>query len=159
MDSFFLAVTAVGLVESVTVNVNVEAPTAEGVPEIAPEALLRLSPVGSFPEVTDQVTGGSPPLAARPTMYAVLTWAAGSEAVVMVRAAVIAIESFTLAVSAVGVLESVAVTVKLSFPAAVGVPVMAPVPPFRVRPSGRLPELTVQVSGTVPPAAASVAPE
>jgi hypothetical protein len=67
MDSFFLAVTAVGLVESVAVTVNVEAPATEGVPEIAPVALLRLSPVGSFPEVTDQVTGGRPPLAARPT--------------------------------------------------------------------------------------------
>lgn len=80
-----------------------------------------------------------------------LTWAAGSEAVVMVRAEVMAIESFTLAVSAVGVLESVAVTVKLSFPAAVGVPVMAPVAPLRVRPGGRLPELTAHVSGAVPP--------
>jgi hypothetical protein len=49
------------------------------------------------------------------------------------------------AVFAVGVSESVAVTVKLVGPVAVGVPEMTPVLAFRVRPAGRLPTVTAQV--------------
>lgn len=50
-----------GVVESVTVIVGVLAPTALGVPEMAPEELM-VSPFGS--PVADQVYEGVPPLAA-----------------------------------------------------------------------------------------------
>lgn len=48
---------------------------------------------------------------------------------------------------AVGVSESVTVTVKLIVPVTVpvGVPVMAPVEAFNVNPAGRLPELMLHV--------------
>jgi len=44
-----------GLLESVTCIVKLEVPDALGVPVIAPDAALRLSPAGSEPEVSDQV--------------------------------------------------------------------------------------------------------
>jgi len=44
-----LAVCA-GLPESVTFAVNVNAPAAVGVPEIAPELAFSESPVGNWPE-------------------------------------------------------------------------------------------------------------
>src|SRR5580700_5902662 len=53
-------------------------------------------------------------------------------------------------------LASVTFTVKLDVPAAVGVPDNTPVEPFSVIPSGRLPLLTDQVYGPVPPATANV---
>ena len=47
-----------------------------------------------------------------------------------------------VAVLAVGVSESVTVTVKFAVPGAVGVPEIAPVEAFRVRPAGKLPVVT-----------------
>ena len=43
-----------------------------------------------------------------------------------------------------------ALTVKLAVPAAVGVPLILPVPLFRLRPSGRAPLLMLHVMGVVP---------
>ena len=43
-----------GLLESVTVTVKLEVPEAVGVPVMAP-VVLRLSPAGSEPDVSDQV--------------------------------------------------------------------------------------------------------
>src|ERR1700733_3527101 len=54
-------------------------------------------------------------------------------------------------------LASVTFTVKLDVPSAVGVPDSAPVDAFSVIPAGRLPLLTDQVYGPVPPETASVA--
>ena len=45
----------VGLLESVTVTVKLEVPEALGVPVIAPDEALRLSPAGSEPLVSAQV--------------------------------------------------------------------------------------------------------
>ena len=50
-----------------------------------------------------------------------------------------------------GLAESVAFTVIGEVPAAVGVPVMAPVVGFRVRPAGSVPVARVQVIAPVPP--------
>ena len=61
-----------------------------------------------------------------------------------------------LAVAA-GLAESVARTVKLKVPLAVGVPVMAPVAAFKLSPAGSEPLVIDQVYGAVPPLAASVA--
>jgi hypothetical protein len=49
-----------------------------------------------------------------------------------------------VAVLAVGVSESVTVTVKGVVPAVVGVPEIAPVAPLRVSPAGKLPVVTCQ---------------
>ncbi len=61
-----------------------------------------------------------------------------------------------VAVCAVGVVESVALTVKLLVPAVVGVPVMAPVLALSDRPTGSVPVM-LQVTGAVPPLDWSVA--
>ena len=55
-----------------------------------------------------------------------------------------------------GVPESVAVTVKVLVPAAVGVPEMAP-ELLKFSPAGKLPLLTLQLMAPVPPEAVSVA--
>ena len=46
--------------------------------------------------------------------------------------------------------EFVALTVKLNVPAVVGVPVIAPVVPFKFKPGGRLPLTISHVIGVVP---------
>jgi len=50
-----------------------------------------------------------------------------------------------------GVAESVTVTVNAVFPAIAGVPLTTPVVAFKVRPAGKLPPLTLQVTAPVPP--------
>jgi len=58
-------VSAVGLVESVTLKVSGVLITAcEGVPLIEPVDVTGDKPVGSVPDVRDQVYGGFPPVAA-----------------------------------------------------------------------------------------------
>jgi hypothetical protein len=54
IDRLAVAVLA-GLLESVTFTVKLEVPDALGVPVIAPLEVLRLSPAGSEPLVSDQV--------------------------------------------------------------------------------------------------------
>ena len=49
---------------SETRTVNVVFPTADGVPLMVPVPALRVSPVGSDPELKDQVYGAVPPDAA-----------------------------------------------------------------------------------------------
>ena len=50
---------------------NVDVPAVVGVPEIAPDALFNVSPVGKLPVVIDHVYGVSPPAAARVWPYEV----------------------------------------------------------------------------------------
>lgn len=64
-------------------------------------------------------------------------------------AALMVILRFAVAVCAVGVAESVAWTVKLEVPAAVGDPEITPAP-LNASPAGRVPEVTVHVYGAVP---------
>jgi hypothetical protein len=54
IDNLAEAVLA-GLLESVTVIVKLEVPEAVGLPVIAPDEALRLSPAGSEPPVSAQV--------------------------------------------------------------------------------------------------------
>jgi hypothetical protein len=54
-----------GLDESLTVIVTGKLPPNAGAPETMPVLVARVSPVGSFPPVTDQVYGVVPPVAAR----------------------------------------------------------------------------------------------
>lgn len=55
---------AVCPLESATVTVNTVEPVAVGVPVMPPEVLFKFKPGGSDPDVTDQVYGVMPPLAA-----------------------------------------------------------------------------------------------
>lgn len=69
--------------------------------------------------------------------------------------ATMTIESAWVAVRA-GFPESVALTVKLEVPAAVGVPETAPVDAFKERPDGRVPDETLHAYGVLPPVAATL---
>jgi hypothetical protein len=53
IDRLAVAVSA-GLLESITSTVKPELPDALGVPVIPPDEVLRLSPAGSDPEISDQ---------------------------------------------------------------------------------------------------------
>jgi hypothetical protein len=57
-----------------------------------------------------------------------------------------------------GLLLSLAVTVKLKIPLAVGIPEITPVAVANVRPAGRVPAVMDQMWDDVPPLAASFAP-
>ena len=52
-----------------------------------------------------------------------------------------------------GLLESKTLTVKFEVPVVVGVPVMAPLPAFKLKPAGSVPALMLQVYGCTPPLA------
>jgi hypothetical protein len=133
----FVKVTA-GLSESVTSMAKVASPEPLGVPlmaHVVPVAVHMLSPPGSAPELRDQVYGGVPPLAERAVLYATPRLPGGSgEAVVMFRVSTVRL-SVTVAVFAVGVVESVTSIVIETVPEAVGVPSIVPVPVLRPSPA------------------------
>jgi len=79
-----LAVAVIGgLWESVTATVKLKVPTVVGVPKMTPVEALRVSPGGSEPTDTDQVSGGFTLNAVRVAEYAVPTWPPGTEVVVI----------------------------------------------------------------------------
>jgi hypothetical protein len=134
---------------SVARTVKVLDPAAVGVPEMV--APVSVSPAGKVPLARDHVYGEVPPDAASDCEYAVPTTPLGNDDVETVSVAgVIVIVS-----DAVAVLDalSVARTVKVLDPAAVGAPAM--VPPVSVNPAGKVPLASDQVYGAVPPDAAS----
>ena len=55
MLSDFVAVCAVGVVESVTCTVKLDVPGAPGVPESAPDEAFKLRPAGRDPEMIDHL--------------------------------------------------------------------------------------------------------
>jgi hypothetical protein len=63
--------------------VNLNVPAVVGVPEITPVDAARLNPAGSVPELTLQLYGVVPPLAANVVVYAVPTVLPGSGAAVV----------------------------------------------------------------------------
>ncbi len=148
--------------ESVTVTVKLSVPVKVplGVPEITPVVPFKVRPVGKLPVVTAQVYGGTPPVACSWVCgYVVLITPAGNDAVVMVNAG----GAFTVKVIAwladifAAVEESVTWKVtELPLPAPVGVPLITPAL-LKLNPAGRVPAVTVQVYGLVPPDSASVA--
>ena len=84
-DSTAWSVRAVGALASVAVTVKV-VPDPVGVPVMVPVAPLRLSPAGSFPLVTAQLTGAVPPVEARVAPgYTSPSPPPGSEPVVMLK--------------------------------------------------------------------------
>ena len=99
-----------------------------------------------------------PPVAPSVWLYAVPSVPPGSVNVVTLSGgALMVMLRLAFAVLA-GFSESVTVTVKLICPTCgpVGLPVIAPVEAFSVSPAGRLPLVTAQAYGVMPPAAASV---
>jgi hypothetical protein len=130
---------------SVTLTVNV--PLDVGVPVIAPVVEFRVRPAGSVPVAIENVKGDTPPvtviaglLNATPTSPEVTAEQATDGAATMVKgqvpAAATPLASVTLIVNA---------------PLEVGVPVIAPVVEFRLRPAGSVPVATENVYGAVPP--------
>ena len=114
---------AVPAAESVAWATNVNDPALDGVPVMPPDE-LRLSPVGSWPEATAQVTGGVPPEAANVALYATPAVALGMLVVVIDSVAAMTKES---AFDAICPALSIACTVTLYVPALDGVPEIMPV--------------------------------
>ncbi len=160
MLNFCVAVSAVGVVESVAFTVKPKVPGAVGVPEIAPVEAFKFRPGGREEEVIDHVYGVVPPVAARLSLYARPCWPLANKVVVTltgVAAAATVMLSGCVAVSAAGVLASVTIAVKLNDPAVVGVPEIVPLATANVKPAGSVPALTLQLYGAVPPLAVNVA--
>ena len=113
---------------------RVKPPEAVGVPLMAPVLVFSVRPLGRVP-VTEKVYGASPPLTAgaglfrgTPTSPELIAGHVSTSALTMVKGQV---------VTADAPLASFTWSVKV--PEAVGVPVMAPVVVFNVRPLGSVP--------------------
>jgi len=139
-----------GVAESVTRNVKLLVPLPEGVPEIIPVVAFSVRPVGRAPALTDQFSGGTEPAAVTVAKY-------GTPAIALLRS-VETIESVGLTVMLVGnvavcagVDASDTCNVKVTVPAAVGIPAITPVAALRDRPAGSAPAEMVQFRGKVPP--------
>jgi hypothetical protein len=144
-----IAAVAVCCCASVTVNATFAVAAAVGVPVIL--LPLTCSPAGR--PAAAQVYGAVPPAAVRACVNTVPT--------VPEKLPEVEIESGVLGAFivrlkrafAVCPAASVTVTAKELVPATVGVPVIAPELPFKVRPPGRAPVVTDHVYGAVPPLA------
>ncbi len=147
------ALEAVAPAASLTRTVKLNVPTVVGVPLMVPVLVFKLSPVGSDPIVIVQLRGAVPPVASNVVEYEVPVDPPGADEVVIDNAGVITIESALVAVAPA---SSVARTVKLNVPDADAVPLMLPVPEFKVRPPGSTPEARDQTMGGVPPVLATV---
>jgi len=136
--------------------VKLDGPALVGVPLIVPP-LLKVRPAGNAPEVTVHEYGVVPPVAARVNEYAVPTIPFGTEAVVIVSVGALALMLMEsgLVATPTGEEESATCTVKLDWPALVGVPLMVP-PLLKLSPAGNAPAETVHEYGAVPPEAVSV---
>lgn len=142
-----VAVFAVGVSESVTITVKLVVPTngPVGFPVMAPVEPFSERPAGRLPTLMDQVYGVIPPVAARVWLYDVPITPAARLVVVTETGGFTAMLRFAVAVFAVGVSESVTVTVKFDVPAVVGVPLIAPVLELSISPVGNDPVVTAQV--------------
>jgi hypothetical protein len=146
-----------GELESVTLTVKLKVPDAVGVPEIVPLVESVRAP-GNDPELTLQLYGVVPPVAASVAEYAVPTCPPARELVVICTGTtdVVTVMLNDFVAVWAGDEESFAWTVNVNVPAPVGVPEIVPLVES-VRPPGNEPELTLQLYGVVPPVAASVA--
>ena len=95
-----------------------------------------------------------PPEACSGALYARFTVPLGKVVVVIVSGGALMTSVNCWFTLACGELESFAVTVKVELPTVVGVPESTPTPrelPAIDSPAGKLPELTLQLTGRVPP--------
>ena len=125
---------------SVTSMVKVNVPASVGVPDSTPVSEPRPIPAGRLPLLTDQVYGPVPPLAVSVAEYAEFTSPDGGAAKFSAGPAMM-----VSVVALVSAWPLASVTLMVKVPAAVGVPEMAPVEGFRVRPAGRVPVATEKV--------------
>ena len=112
-------------------------------------------PAGSEPAWTANVYGAVPPLAVIVLLYALPVVAPVSAPGAGASVIVGQVMSSVYAALPVQPFASVAVTVKLEDPTAVGVPVRLP-SPASVRPAGSEPLVTAKVYGLAPPEAVMV---
>jgi hypothetical protein len=107
----------------------------------------RVKPEGKFPELTTQLYGAVPPEALNALEYELPVIPAGRDVVVIDKVeepGAIVIDN-TIDADCAGELESVTFTVKLlDWAVAVGVPLIVPLE-AKVKPEGKLPELTTQL--------------
>jgi len=149
------AFVAVLLALSFTLTWKLNVPVAVGLPLIVPVAALRLSPEGNALLLRDQVYGGFPPLATNVWEYCAPTDPLGSCGPVLMLSAgalIFRVRDFAAVTEAL----SLTWTSKFRVPAVVGIPLIVPAAALRVRPEGRVPSVTVQLYGGVPPLAANV---
>ena len=148
MLSVAVAVPAVGVAESVTLTVKLDVPVAVGVPEMVPAlGLLKLKPVGSDPALMLQVYGGVPPMACKVWLYTLSILPPASDVVVTLNGGWITVMlKLAFLVAAVGVCESVTVTVKFEVLLTVplGVPEITPAL-LRLKPAGKLPAVMLHL--------------
>jgi hypothetical protein len=104
----------------------------------------------------DQPYGEVPPFACSPCEYTVPTTPEGTVVVVSTSGAAVIVTDIATELVSSGSLWSVTVAVKGYVPLAVGVPEINPLAPASVSPGGRLPPVTDQAYGVVPPLASSV---
>jgi hypothetical protein len=141
MPQVFAAVPAAVPRESTTCAAKGKDPDAVGVPMMAPVDEFSVRPAGRLPEVIEYVYGATPPVAFRLELYGTPTCpAVAAHASVGVATAIVMPHEFELVPAAVP-RESTTCAVKGKAPGAVGVPVMAPVDGFSVRPVGKLPDV------------------
>ncbi|MEO8368210.1 MAG: hypothetical protein ABI806_03350 [Candidatus Solibacter sp.] len=124
-------------VESVTLTVKENGPPVVGVPVIAPVVGLSVRPAGRAPEAIANVYGAVPPVTVIAELYGAPTVpvVAETHSAVIVGGAMV-IEQPELRDTACPPVESVAVTVKLKVPDAVGVPEMEPLAGLSVKEVG-----------------------
>ena len=134
----------VGDSESVTCTVKFVVPEAVGVPLMTPVEALMARPAGSEPTEIDHVYGVVPPVAVRVCEYATPCWPLGKEVELIESAGAATSIERLVVLEAAGDPESVTLTMKLTLPAVVGVPLIRPVDALRVRPAGRLPAMIDQ---------------
>jgi hypothetical protein len=128
-----------------------------GIPVICPVADFNVRPLGNAaPSFRVQVNGATPPLAWRVWTYGTPTCPLGRDSVVIDRVYDKMLKTRATVAVCVGELESVTWNITELASGSVGVPAITPVMPFSANPSGSLPEITVQVYGPRPPAAARV---
>src|ERR1035437_3844435 len=131
---------AVAPFASLTWTVKEDVPAAVGVPLMTPVFVLSVRPGGSDPAMSEKTSGGTPPVATKEAVKGLPTTPlppehnrAGPGIIVMLQV--------RLVVSLVAPVESVTLAVYGKLPAAVGVPVMAPVFVFSIKPGGNEPEI------------------
>jgi hypothetical protein len=128
---------------STTWAVKLEVPAAVGVPVIAPVMALRYSPAGRplTGVIENMLYGGSPPMATNEELYGTPTCPVLAEQLKLrgVCSVTVMVQPPVEAVEAVLPMESITWDMKLKLPVAVGVPLIKPVPEFKLIPGGSEP--------------------
>jgi uncharacterized protein YaiE (UPF0345 family) len=138
-----------GLLASVAFTVTGEVPGVVGVP-LNEQFVFSVKPAGTVPLTMAQVYGPVPPLTPTLPVNGDPTVPAGGAVRVSVAAAELIVIATGPVVVFAGLAESVAFTVGVDVPAAVGVPLNEQFA-FSVKPAGTVPLASEHVYGAVPP--------